>query len=73
MAGRTTWSRSGRSPAAPICAGCCRRRDGATSPRFARAIGMRRVDFPAAKWDPFLNVNTPEDLALARAIAEGKT
>ena len=31
---------------------------------------MRRVDFPAAKWDPFLNVNTPEDLAAARAIAE---
>ena len=33
---------------------------------------MRRVDFPVAKWDPFLNVNTPEDLALARAIAEGE-
>jgi molybdenum cofactor guanylyltransferase len=40
---------------------------------FARRIGMRRVDFPMAKWDPFLNVNTPEDLAAARAIAEGKT
>jgi molybdopterin-guanine dinucleotide biosynthesis protein A len=40
---------------------------------FAHAIGMRVVDFPAAKWDPFLNVNTPEDLALARAVAEGKT
>ena len=38
---------------------------------FAATIGMRRVDFPAAKWDPFLNVNTPEDLAAARAIAEG--
>ncbi len=41
--------------------------------RFAHAIAMRRVDFPAAKWDPFLNVNTPEDLAAARAIAERKT
>jgi molybdopterin-guanine dinucleotide biosynthesis protein A len=37
---------------------------------FAQQIGVRRVDFPAAKWDPFLNVNTPEDLAAARAIAE---
>jgi molybdenum cofactor guanylyltransferase len=39
---------------------------------FASRIGMRRVDFPVAKWDPFLNVNTPEDLAAARAIAERK-
>ena len=41
--------------------------------RFAAGIGMRRVDFAVAKWDPFLNVNTPEDLAVARAIAEGET
>jgi molybdenum cofactor guanylyltransferase len=40
---------------------------------FASLIGMRRVDFPVTKWDPFMNVNTPEDLAAARAIAEGKT
>jgi molybdopterin-guanine dinucleotide biosynthesis protein A len=40
---------------------------------FASLIGMRRVDFPTAKWDPFLNVNTPDDLTQARAIAEGKT
>ena len=39
---------------------------------FAGGIGMRRVDFAVAKCDPFLNVNTPEDLALARAIAEGE-
>jgi molybdopterin-guanine dinucleotide biosynthesis protein A len=32
---------------------------------------MRQVEFPAAKWDPFLNVNTPEDLAAVRAIVEG--
>ena len=38
---------------------------------FARGIGMRQVDFAVAKCDPFLNVNTPEDLAMARAIAEG--
>jgi len=37
---------------------------------FARSIGVRRVDFLIAKWDLFLNVNTPEDLVLARAIAE---
>lgn len=37
--------------------------------RFAEAIGMRRVDFPPAAWDPFLNVNTPADLAAARSQA----
>jgi molybdopterin-guanine dinucleotide biosynthesis protein A len=35
---------------------------------FAVMIGMRRVDFPPGKWDPFLNVNTPEELAQARAL-----
>ncbi len=40
---------------------------------FARLIGMRRVDFPLAKWDAFVNVNTPEDLARARSIAERGT
>ncbi len=40
---------------------------------FARSIGMRRVDFPVSKWDAFLNVNTPDDLAIARTIAEGET
>jgi molybdopterin-guanine dinucleotide biosynthesis protein A len=39
---------------------------------FARAIGMRTVDFAVATCDPFFNVNTPEDLARARAIAGGK-
>jgi molybdopterin-guanine dinucleotide biosynthesis protein A len=41
--------------------------------RFAAGIGTRRVDFAVAKWDPFLNVNTPEDLAAARALAQGET
>jgi len=40
---------------------------------FAQAIGMRRVDFPAAEWDPFFNVNTLEDLAVAQAIARRRT
>ena len=40
---------------------------------FARSIGTRRVDFPVAKWDAFINVNTPEDLTVARTIAEGET
>ena len=39
--------------------------------RFADSIGMRRVDFPAGTWDPFLNVNTPDDLAVARRLAAG--
>ncbi|HUN40915.1 MAG TPA: molybdenum cofactor guanylyltransferase MobA [Acetobacteraceae bacterium] len=37
--------------------------------RFAQQIRMRTVDFPVGKWDPFLNVNTGEDLAMARALA----
>jgi aspartate/methionine/tyrosine aminotransferase len=37
---------------------------------FAREIGMRRVEFPASGADPFMNVNTPDDLATARAMAE---
>ena len=41
--------------------------------QFARLIGMRRVDFPMAKWDAFMNVNTPGDLTVARTIAEGET
>lgn len=40
---------------------------------FAQSIGMRRVDFPVAKWDAFMNVNTPDDLTVARTIAEGET
>jgi molybdenum cofactor guanylyltransferase len=40
---------------------------------FTRAIGMRRVDFPVTTCDPFININTPQDLARARAIVEGKT
>ena len=35
--------------------------------RFADEIGMRRVDFPLAAWDAFLNVNTPADLETARS------
>jgi molybdenum cofactor guanylyltransferase len=39
---------------------------------FARQIGMRRVDFPIGTWDAFLNVNTPEELLQARAMAARK-
>jgi molybdopterin-guanine dinucleotide biosynthesis protein A len=38
--------------------------------RFAAEIGMRRVVIPALPRDPFLNVNTPEELAAARAVVE---
>jgi molybdenum cofactor guanylyltransferase len=37
--------------------------------RFTQQIDIRVVDFPAGKWDPFLNVNTTEDLTTARALA----
>ena len=39
---------------------------------FAAAIGMRRVDFPVGTWDPYMNINTPEDLAVARTILDGQ-
>ena len=39
--------------------------------RFADTVGMRRVDFPPAAWDPFLNLNTPADLAMARSLEAG--
>lgn len=44
--------------------------------RFTERIGMRRVDFPPAAWDSFLNVNTQADLEAARSlvgVAEGPT
>lgn len=36
--------------------------------RFAEAAGMARVDWPATPRDPFFNVNTPEELALAETL-----
>ena len=35
---------------------------------FAEQLGVRRVDFRGGTWDPFMNINTPEDLAAARTI-----
>lgn len=40
--------------------------------RFAATIGMRRVDFPFVKCDPYTNINTPQELAAARAILAGQ-
>lgn len=43
---------------------------------FGRSIGMRDVDFPVRDADPFLNVNTPDELAELRACihtANGRT
>jgi molybdopterin-guanine dinucleotide biosynthesis protein A len=61
------WPISAREPLRRLLASPGRR----DVARFAREIGMRQVEFPTAKWDPFLNVNTPEDLAAVRAIVEG--
>ena len=36
---------------------------------FAATLGMRQVAFPAVASDPFYNVNTPADVAAARALA----
>lgn len=35
---------------------------------FAEQLGVRRVDFGDGTWDPFMNINSPEDLAAARSI-----
>jgi molybdopterin-guanine dinucleotide biosynthesis protein A len=40
-----------------------------TVARFTETVGVRRVDFPAGKWDPFHNFNTPDDLAVARGLS----
>jgi molybdenum cofactor guanylyltransferase len=37
---------------------------------FAVTLGPRVVEFPASPYDPFLNINTPDDLARGQAIAE---
>ncbi len=36
---------------------------------FTAGLAMRRVDFPVVAWDPFHNVNTPDDLEAARGLA----
>lgn len=36
----------------------------------AESLGAVRVDWPVGQADPFLNVNTPEDLDAARRLAE---
>ena len=38
---------------------------------FADAIGARVVGFPAAPFDPFLDIDTPADLARAQALHAG--
>lgn len=38
--------------------------------RFAEMIGMRCVAFSPSAFDRFLNVNTPDDLAAARALSD---
>jgi molybdopterin-guanine dinucleotide biosynthesis protein A len=37
---------------------------------FAERIGMRSIDFGTMKWDPYTNINTPEELAAARAMLD---
>jgi molybdenum cofactor guanylyltransferase len=58
----------------PVAArGALRLRLGVPGPRavarFADEIELRVVEFPIRPWDPFFNINTPDDLAHARAIA----
>jgi len=40
--------------------------------RFAATLGVREVVFPGRPFDPFINVNAPDDLRAARAIAAGR-
>lgn len=39
--------------------------------QFSAKLGQRQIVFSAVASDPFLNVNTVEDLAKARAVADG--
>lgn len=39
---------------------------------FAEAIGFRTVEWPVAPFDPFFNVNTPEDLAAAETLLRSR-
>lgn len=39
---------------------------------FAEAAGYVAVDFPAIPFDPFFNINTPEDLATAASFLEAR-
>nr|WP_295467183.1 molybdenum cofactor guanylyltransferase MobA [Mesorhizobium sp.] len=39
---------------------------------FAEIAGYVAVDFPAITFDPFFNINTPEDLATAAAFLEAQ-
>ena len=38
--------------------------------RFTEHIGTQALDFPVRGRDPFLNINTPEDLETARALTD---
>lgn len=37
---------------------------------FSATLGQRQIAFAAVAFDPFLNVNTPDDLTRARAVAD---
>jgi molybdopterin-guanine dinucleotide biosynthesis protein A len=37
---------------------------------FSAMLEKRQIDFDTVAWDPFLNVNTPDDLDRARALAD---
>ncbi len=63
----------GRPTATANCADGSGAWIGAPSPTSHAGIGMRHVDFAVTACDPFRNVHTPEDLAVARAIAERDT
>jgi len=39
---------------------------------FAMSLGARHVDFPSVPCDPFLNINTPDDLAAAERMGHGR-
>jgi molybdopterin-guanine dinucleotide biosynthesis protein A len=38
---------------------------------FAERIGMRYVDFPVSRPDPFANINAPDELTEIRSVADG--
>jgi molybdopterin-guanine dinucleotide biosynthesis protein A len=38
---------------------------------FAECIGMRYVNFPVSRPDPFANINTPDELTEIRSVTDG--
>jgi molybdopterin-guanine dinucleotide biosynthesis protein A len=53
----------------PVTTHCIVYRTNRDRAAFTTGLAMWRVDFPPVAWDPFPNVNTPDDLSAAHVLA----